>query len=187
MEETLRNIGGNLKKATVLHKWFVFRVASRSAMCRWKVRSISVYWHNTHMKETCAGIERDFFWCRQKTCSPFLQTYWKSDANMFKWDVWMFRDFIIRTCNIFDLGLCSTLCIAYIQHHSFRILKFPFLYRKLFIYFFFILLQCVLISVKRITFSFRNIVYDRLCGLVVRVLGYRFGGPGSIPGTTRKK
>jgi hypothetical protein len=28
---------------------------------------------------------------------------------------------------------------------------------------------------------------DRLCGLVVRVLGYRPGGPGSIPGTTRKK
>jgi hypothetical protein len=26
---------------------------------------------------------------------------------------------------------------------------------------------------------------DRLCGLVVRVLGYRVGGPGSIPGTTR--
>jgi hypothetical protein len=26
---------------------------------------------------------------------------------------------------------------------------------------------------------------DRLCGLVVRVLGYRFGGPGSIPDTTR--
>jgi hypothetical protein len=29
------------------------------------------------------------------------------------------------------------------------------------------------------------IYFDRLCGLVVRVLGYRFGGPGSIPGTTR--
>jgi hypothetical protein len=28
---------------------------------------------------------------------------------------------------------------------------------------------------------------DRLCGLVVRVLGYRSGGSGSIPGTTRKK
>jgi hypothetical protein len=28
-------------------------------------------------------------------------------------------------------------------------------------------------------------VTDRLCGLVVRVLGYRSGGPGSIPGTTR--
>jgi hypothetical protein len=28
---------------------------------------------------------------------------------------------------------------------------------------------------------------DRLCGLVVRGLGYRSGGPGSIPGTTRKK
>jgi hypothetical protein len=28
---------------------------------------------------------------------------------------------------------------------------------------------------------------DRLCGLVVRVLGYRSGGPGSIPGATRKK
>jgi hypothetical protein len=28
---------------------------------------------------------------------------------------------------------------------------------------------------------------DRLCGLVVRVLGYRSGGPGSIPGTAIKK
>jgi hypothetical protein len=28
-------------------------------------------------------------------------------------------------------------------------------------------------------------LYDRLCGLVVRVLGYRSGCPGSIPGTTR--
>jgi hypothetical protein len=28
---------------------------------------------------------------------------------------------------------------------------------------------------------------DRLCGLVVRVLGYRSGGAGSIPGTTRIK
>jgi hypothetical protein len=28
---------------------------------------------------------------------------------------------------------------------------------------------------------------DRLCGLVVRVLGYRSGGPGSIPGTNRKQ
>jgi hypothetical protein len=29
--------------------------------------------------------------------------------------------------------------------------------------------------------------YDRLCGLVIRVLGCRSGGLGSIPGTTRKK
>jgi hypothetical protein len=28
---------------------------------------------------------------------------------------------------------------------------------------------------------------DHLCGLVVRVFGYRSGGPGSIPGITRKK
>jgi hypothetical protein len=28
---------------------------------------------------------------------------------------------------------------------------------------------------------------DRVCGLVVRILGYRSGGPGSIPGTTRRK
>jgi hypothetical protein len=28
---------------------------------------------------------------------------------------------------------------------------------------------------------------DSLCGLVVRVLGYRSGGPDSIPGTTKKK
>jgi hypothetical protein len=32
-----------------------------------------------------------------------------------------------------------------------------------------------------------SVPYDRLCGVVVRVLGYRSGGPGSIPGTTRKK
>jgi hypothetical protein len=31
------------------------------------------------------------------------------------------------------------------------------------------------------------ILSDCLCGLVVRVLGYRSGGPGSIPDTTRKK
>jgi hypothetical protein len=28
---------------------------------------------------------------------------------------------------------------------------------------------------------------DRLCGLVVRVLGYRSGDPGSIPSTIRKE
>jgi hypothetical protein len=28
---------------------------------------------------------------------------------------------------------------------------------------------------------------DRHCGLVVRVLGYRSGGQGSIPGITKKK
>jgi hypothetical protein len=43
------------------------------------------------------------------------------------------------------------------------------------------------------TLLHRNIIFlllvliDRLCGLVVRVLGYRSGGLGSIPGTTRKK
>jgi hypothetical protein len=36
--------------------------------------------------------------------------------------------------------------------------------------------------------NFKSFVstYDRLCGLVVRVLGYRSEGPGSIPDTTRK-
>jgi hypothetical protein len=38
--------------------------------------------------------------------------------------------------------------------------------------------QCILIT---------YVFIFRLCGLVVRVLGYRSGGPGSIPGTTRKK
>jgi hypothetical protein len=32
-----------------------------------------------------------------------------------------------------------------------------------------------------------SLFFDRLRGLVVRVLGYRSGGPGSINGTTRKK
>jgi hypothetical protein len=30
-------------------------------------------------------------------------------------------------------------------------------------------------------------IYDRLCGLVVRVLGYRSGGQGSIPGHYQEK
>jgi hypothetical protein len=29
-------------------------------------------------------------------------------------------------------------------------------------------------------------ICDRLCGLVVKVLGYRTGGPGSIPDTKKK-
>jgi hypothetical protein len=33
--------------------------------------------------------------------------------------------------------------------------------------------------------SMREATTDRLCGLVIRVLAYRPGGPGSIPGTTR--
>jgi hypothetical protein len=40
-------------------------------------------------------------------------------------------------------------------------------------------------AAKIISISVRSL--DRLCGLVVRVLGYRSGSPGSIPGTTRKK
>jgi hypothetical protein len=39
---------------------------------------------------------------------------------------------------------------------------------------------------KHCSFPFTNCFKDRLCGLVVRVLGYGFGGPGSIPGTTKK-
>jgi hypothetical protein len=35
--------------------------------------------------------------------------------------------------------------------------------------------------------SLVKVMDDRLCGLVVRVLGYRSGGPGLIPCTTKKK
>jgi hypothetical protein len=38
-----------------------------------------------------------------------------------------------------------------------------------------------------LVFNSPIVARDRLCGLVVRVLGYRSGGPGSIPGTTKKK
>jgi hypothetical protein len=40
---------------------------------------------------------------------------------------------------------------------------------------------------KRNNNNMLGVLLDRLCGLVVRVLDYRSGGPGSIPGTTRKK
>jgi hypothetical protein len=39
----------------------------------------------------------------------------------------------------------------------------------------------------RLKLDYISDIRDRFCGLVVRVLGYRSGGPGSIPGTTRKK
>jgi hypothetical protein len=38
-----------------------------------------------------------------------------------------------------------------------------------------------------LNFNIVTFPFDRLCGLVVRVFGYRSGDPGSIPGTTRKK
>jgi hypothetical protein len=42
---------------------------------------------------------------------------------------------------------------------------------------------CKLYRYSKIT---RGMKRDRLCGLVVRVIGNRSGGPGSIPGTNRK-
>jgi hypothetical protein len=35
-------------------------------------------------------------------------------------------------------------------------------------------------------YLFAIVLIDRLCGLVVRVIGCRSGGPGSIPGTIKK-
>jgi hypothetical protein len=40
---------------------------------------------------------------------------------------------------------------------------------------------------EKIIFMIFYYLCDCICGLVVRVLGYRSGGPGSIPVTTRKK
>jgi hypothetical protein len=46
----------------------------------------------------------------------------------------------------------------------------------------------VIQSCKRVMYLNMYVTfYDRLCGLVVRVLGYRSEGPGSIPGTTKEK
>jgi hypothetical protein len=43
------------------------------------------------------------------------------------------------------------------------------------------------IETKAFRIKTYSLFKDRLCGLVVRVLGCRSGGPGSIPGTTKKK
>jgi hypothetical protein len=40
---------------------------------------------------------------------------------------------------------------------------------------------------KTLHVNFQPCDVSNLCGLVVRVHGYRSGGPGSIPGTTKKK
>jgi hypothetical protein len=52
--------------------------------------------------------------------------------------------------------------------------------------FYFKLIKRMMDNVWKDINCIRDIMLDRLCGLVVRVLGYRSGGPGSIPGTTRK-
>jgi hypothetical protein len=63
---------------------------------------------------------------------------------------------------------------------------------------YFIVLYCILLGWDGLDLvSYCLVIYyqniksynsgDRLCGLVARVLGIRFWGPGSIPGTTRKK
>jgi hypothetical protein len=44
-----------------------------------------------------------------------------------------------------------------------------------------------LLSISNFNLGWTYIRMDRLCGLVVRVLGYRSGSPGLIPGTTKKK
>jgi hypothetical protein len=41
--------------------------------------------------------------------------------------------------------------------------------------------------ISQVNFLCKSFDLDCLCGLVVRVLGYRSGGPSSIPGTTRNK
>jgi hypothetical protein len=47
---------------------------------------------------------------------------------------------------------------------------------------------CLLFSYfHSIFFIVLRLLNDRLCGLVVRVLGYKSGRTGSIPGTTRKE
>jgi hypothetical protein len=46
---------------------------------------------------------------------------------------------------------------------------------------------CILLITHILVYCSLRHHSDRLCGLVARVLGYRSGGPGSIPGTTRKK
>jgi hypothetical protein len=40
---------------------------------------------------------------------------------------------------------------------------------------------------QNVEFQYVTVRGDRLCGLVVTVLGYRSGGPGSIPGIPEKK
>jgi hypothetical protein len=43
------------------------------------------------------------------------------------------------------------------------------------------------LSINKASMNGHERLFFTSCGLVVRVLGYRSGGPGPIPGTTRKK
>jgi hypothetical protein len=70
-----------------------------------------------------------------------------------------------------SIPYCSICCTVYIW------LLVYFFFRLREAHFSFSSLYCVCVCT--------SIYIYRLCGLVVRVLGYRSGGPGSIPGTNR--
>jgi hypothetical protein len=69
--------------------------------------------------------------------------------------------------------------IFYVRFEVFRAMKIR-------IVVFWLVTSCSLVGKSQL-FGGKYRFCERLCGLVARVLGYRSGGPGSIPGTTREK
>jgi hypothetical protein len=50
-----------------------------------------------------------------------------------------------------------------------------------------LLTASIILLIPMVIYLIISLLMNRLCGLVVTVLGYISGGPGSIPGTTTKE
>jgi hypothetical protein len=88
----------------------------------------------------------------------------------------------VLECPLFQLqGLQTCLCSSHKQEHYVpRRHRRPWTTNPFFTNF------SIPVFLTRTVFHLFTWIFH-LCGLVVRVLGYRSGGPGSIPGTTRKR
>jgi hypothetical protein len=76
--------------------------------------------------------------------------------------------------------------VKYVITYSLGIVSYPDLYSTYFDTSSHLVAMC---AMHLLNGEINSVLLDsgRLCGAVVRVLGYRSGGPGSIPSTTRKK
>jgi hypothetical protein len=100
--------------------------------------------------------------------------------SIHSWLGWSFSVVVVVSNNRREREVNVMACAARGRRHQLR--KYPMHEQTTHIN-----LRCKQLPAAKLIFVFCPRYGDRLCGLVVRVLDYRSGGPGSIPGTIRKK
>jgi hypothetical protein len=133
----------------------------------WLMRGL----HWSHTKAAVTGITRkclveNVVWITDLVSESFVYTSCLTFCHRYQ-----------RSCNVYSYLWSRKWTLSWVRKWT-----------AMLCFLFFLCFWHVLTIVKFIVaFIVLFIFLDRLCGLVVRVLGYRSGGPGSIPGTIRKK